>query len=258
MKVVILCGGKGTRIADAGYDAKALVPVGPYPILWHIMKIYAAYQHTEFILTLGHGGDAIRQYFLNYEVMTRDFTLSLRDRLAFEFHDIDAEAGWQITLTDTGLETNKGARLARVMKYVGDETFHLTYGDGLGDVDLDALTKFHQSHGKLVTLTGFQPYSQYGILNVTEENKILGFEEKPRLDQWINAGFMVCEPGIAAYLDDDPNLDLEREVFMRLAKDGELMVYRHDGFWRSMDTFKEAQQLSQMWENDAPWKLWQE
>jgi len=258
MKVVILCGGKGTRIADSGYDAKALVEIGNRPILWHIMKIYSAFKHEDFVLTLGHGANSIKRYFMDYGPMTRDFTLSLGEQPSYIYHEDYSESNWQITMADTGLHANKGSRLAQVLRYTGDEPFHLTYGDGLGDIDLDALTDFHRGHGKLVTITGYQPFSQYGILKVDGEGMVTGFEEKPRIDDWINAGFMVCEPGIKDYLNDDPNLDLEIEVFGKLARAGQLMVYEHSGFWRSMDTFKEAQELNQMWSKDAPWKVWQE
>lgn len=258
MKTVILCGGKGTRIADANYDAKALVEVSGKPILWHIMKIYAAFDQKEFILTLGHGADAIKQYFLNYDTNNLDFTLTYSDKPEVRFHEKHGEDGWAITMTDTGLETNKGARLARVMKYVGDEAFHLTYGDGVGDIDLPALMDFHRSHGKIMTVTGYQPYSQYGILDIHNGGLVTGFQEKPRLDSWINAGFMICEPEIRAYLTGDENLDLEKEIMVRLAADRQIMVYRHEGFWRSMDTFKEARELTKIWEKDAPWKVWKE
>lgn len=256
MKVVILCGGKGTRIADAGYDAKALVPVGPRPILWHIMKIYAHYGFQDYVLTLGHGRDAIKRYFVDFGIMSRDFTIHLGEDPDYRFHDAHPEDGWNVTMADTSLDANKGSRLERVLRYTDAERFHLTYGDGLGDVDLRKLVDFHTAHGRLVTLTGYQPYSQYGILHIDERGQINGFEEKPRLDQWINAGFMVCEPGIKEYLNNDPDLDLEREVFRRLAEDDQLMVYKHDGFWRSMDTFKESQELTRLWDNGAPWKIW--
>ncbi len=256
MKVVILCGGKGTRIADADYDAKALVEIGDKPILWHIMKIYAAQGFDDFVLTLGHGRDAIKQYFLNYEAMTRDFTLELGSSPTITYHEHHEEEGWRITMADTGLETNKGARLARVLRYLDGEPFHLTYGDGVGDVDLNALLAFHRAHGRLMTVTGYQPHSQYGILHLDEDGLVTGFEEKPRLTEWINAGFMICEPGIAGYLRGDSTLDLEKEVMVRLAEDRQIMVYKHTGFWRSMDTFKEARELSQMWANGAPWKVW--
>jgi len=256
VKVVILCGGKGTRIADADYDAKALVEIGERPILWHIMKIYAAAGLTDYVLTLGHGADAIKQYFLNYQAIVHDFTLTFGTQSGTHFHETNAEADWRITMAFTGLDTNKGGRIRRALKYVGDEPFHLTYGDGLGDIDLAALMRFHRSHGRLMTVTGYQPLSQYGILQVGKDGQVTGFEEKPRLNSWINAGFMICEPGIRDYLDDDDTLDLEREIMVRLAHDGQLMIYKHTGFWRSMETFKEARELTELWNTSAPWKVW--
>ena len=256
MKVVIICGGKGTRMADANYAAKALVEIGEKPILWHIMKIYAAYGLTDFVLTLGHGGEAIRRHFLDYEAMTQDFTLKLGRQPEIIYHEDQGEINWSVTMADTGLETNKGARLAKVLKHLEGEAFHLTYGDGLGDVDIKDLTAFHKSHGKLATLTTYQPYSQYGMVQIDNDGQVLGFEEKPRLRDWINAGFMICEPGVAEYLKGDDSLDLEKEVLVNLARDRQLMVYKHQGFWRSMDTFKEAQTMDRLWRQDAPWKVW--
>lgn len=257
MRVVILCGGKGTRMADTDYDAKALVEIGGRPILWHVMKIYAAYGHTDFILTLGHGAEAIKRYFLEYEPMTRDFTLKLGGQTRLTYHAPHNEDNWQIVMADTGLETNKGARVAKVLSYTNGERFSITYGDGVGDVDLDALMAFHEAHGRLATITGYQPYSQYGVIQIDREGLVIGFEEKPRLEDWINAGFMMFEPGIAEYLSGNDSLDLEKEVLVRLAADQQLMVYRHVGFWRSMDTFKEAQELDRLWAERAPWKVWQ-
>ena len=256
MKVVILCGGKGTRMVGANSQAKALVPIGGRPILWHIMKIYAAYGYTDFVLTLGHGSEAIKRYFLDYGPMTRDFTLGLGERPRLTYHQSHEEDNWTITMADTGLETNKGARVAKVLKYLDGEPFHLTYGDGLGDIDINALVAFHRSHGRLATLTGYQPYSQYGVVQMDGDGLVTGFEEKPRLTDWINAGFMVCEPGVVDYFQGDDTLDLEKEVLVNLARDRQLMVYKHTGFWRSMDTFKEAQEMDRLWRNGAPWKVW--
>lgn len=258
MKTVILCGGKGTRIADSNYDAKALVEVSGKPILWHIMKIYSAFGEKDFLLTLGYGGASIKHYFTNYDTANLDFTITFSDKPEVKFHEHHGETGWAISMIDTGLETNKGGRLSRVMDHIGDETFHLTYGDGVGDIDLNALMAFHRSHGKIMTVTGYQPYSQYGILDIDKTDLVVGFKEKPRLDSWINAGFMICEPGIKDYLRPDPSLDLEKEIMVKLANDRQLMVYKHDGFWRSMDTFKEAQELTKIWENEAPWKVWKD
>ncbi len=256
MQVVILCGGKGSRMEGSDYDAKGLATIGGRPILWHIMKIYATYGYNDFVLTLGHGSDAIKRYFMDYEPMTRDFTLSLGEQGRVTYHQKNHESEWRITMADTGLDTNKGARVARVLRYLGGEIFHLTYGDGVGDIDIGALVSFHQSHGKLATMTIYQPRSQYGIVQIQDDGLVTGFEEKPRLNDWINAGFMVCEPGVAEYLKGDDTLDLEKEVLVNLAQERQLMVYKHTGFWRSMDTFKEARELDRLWHNGAPWKVW--
>jgi glucose-1-phosphate cytidylyltransferase len=256
MQVVILCGGKGTRMADAHYDAKALVEIGGRPILWHIMKIYAAYGHKEFVLTLGHGAASIKRYFLDYEPMTRDITLCLGERPDIYYHQGHEEDGWQITMVDTGLETNKGSRLRHVLGHTNGQPFHVTYGDGVGNVNINELQKFHQAHGKLATITTYQPLSQYGIVQFGEDGVVTGFEEKPLLDDWINAGFMIFEPGVAGYLDSQNDLDLEKEVLVNLARDRQLVVYQHKGFWRSMDTFKEAREMDRLWSDSAPWKVW--
>jgi glucose-1-phosphate cytidylyltransferase len=256
MKVVILCGGKGTRIADADYEAKALVHIGGRPILWHIMKIYAAYGLTDFVLTLGHGATAIKQYFIDYEWMSHDFTITLGLQPDVRYHGGHREEDWEITLADTGLDTNKGGRLRQVLEYLDDEPFHVTYGDGIGDLDINDLMRFHRAHGKLATVTVYQPRTQYGIVQFNDDGLVSGFEEKPRIEQWINAGFMIFEPGTRDYLAGDDSLDLEKEVLVRLAEAGELMVYQHSGFWRSMDTFKEARELDSLWRNSAPWKVW--
>ncbi len=253
MKAVILCGGRGSRMADAGYEAKALVEVGGQPILWHIMKGYAARGVNEFVLTLGHGAAAVKRWFFEAERMGRDLTMGPDG--VVEHHEPYAESEWRVTFVDTGLETNKGARLARVIDHVGDAPFHLTYGDGIGDVDLRELTAFHRAHGKLATVTGFQPWSQYGILNL-DGDLVASMDEKPRLDDWINAGFIIFEPGVREYLNGDETLDLEKKVLADLAEDGQLAMYRHKGFWRSMDTFKEAQEMDQLWREGAPWKTW--
>lgn len=256
MQVVILCGGKGTRMADAHYDAKALVEIGGRPILWHIMKIYAAYGRRNFVLTLGHGADAIKRYFLDYEPMTRDFTICLGERPDIYYHQSHEENDWQITMVDTGLDTNKGGRLKRALKHVNEQPFHVTYGDGLGNVDIPALEAFHRAHGKLATVTAYQPLSQYGIMQFDADGLVTGFEEKPRLSDWINAGFMIFQPEVAGYLTDSPDLDLEKQVLVNLARDRQLVVFQHQRFWRSMDTFKEAREMDLMWQDGAPWKVW--
>src|SRR5574341_399752 len=172
------------------------------------------------------------------------------------YHQPHEEDGWTVTMLDTGLDTNKGGRLVRAMQHLKGQPFHVTYGDGLGDIDLSALLTFHRAHSKIATVTAYQPYSQYGIMQIDSTGLVTGFEEKPRLADWINAGFMVFEPSISDYLRGDDTLDLEEEVLVNLASDQQLMVYRHQGFWRSMDTFKEAREMERLWQDGAPWKVW--
>jgi|Deesub1362B_J571_1020462.scaffolds.fasta_scaffold05134_3 glucose-1-phosphate cytidylyltransferase len=257
-KVIVLCGGKGTRISGGDPTIKKeLVEIGGRPILWHVMKIFATYGYKDFILPLGYHGDQIRRYFLNYEVMNRDLSLSLGRPDELVFHDQNPESDWRITLVDTGLETNKGARIKRVEKYITSDTFFVTYGDGVGDVNLHKLLDFHRRHGKLATITGVRPYSQYGVLELAEGGRVIAYRQYPRLDQWVNAGFMVFEHEILDYLTDDNSIDLERGLLTRLAAEGELMMYKHTGFWQSMDTFKDSLVLSKLWaEGKAQWKIW--
>lgn len=255
--VVILCGGRGTRMQGATTSKKELVEIGGEPILWHVMKIYAQYGHTRFILTLGYDAEEIKRYFLDYEPIKRDFTISLGRSDGMIYHQSSAEENWTVTLADTGLDTEKGSRIARAAKYVRGDTFFVTYGDGVGNIDLDALLDFHRGHGRLATVTGVHPRSQYGILETNAECQVTGFGEKPKLDYWINAGFLVFERGVLEYLSDPDNVNLERETLPRLAEDEQLMMYRHTGFWHSMDTFKDALALDEIWHESAPWKTWE-
>jgi glucose-1-phosphate cytidylyltransferase len=188
--------------------------------------------------------------------MNYDFTIPLGRPHAISYHQSNAEEAWKVTLADTGLETDKGSRIHRVAKYLDSDTFFVTYGDGVGDVDLDALLAFHREHGRLATVTGVPLRSQYGVLEVDEDDRVVGFGEKPELDHWINAGFLVFERDVLDYLGPGDDVDLERETLPRLAADGELMMYRHTGFWRSMDTFKDALALDTIWRESAPWKVW--
>ncbi len=260
---VILCGGQGTRMQGATPTKKELVEVGGRPILWHVMRIYAAHGHTRFILALGHQAEALKRYFLEYEATSYDFTVRLGQASAVSYHrsggPADWQEDWEITLADTGLHTEKGSRIYRVARYIDGDTFFVTYGDGVGDIDIDSLLSFHRQHGRLATVTGVHPRSQYGILQVNDREQVTGFGEKPQLEHWINAGFMVFERGVLDYLadGDDACVDLERQALPRLAADGELMMYRHTGFWRSMDTFKEALELDAVWRESAPWKTWE-
>jgi glucose-1-phosphate cytidylyltransferase len=256
MQAVILCGGKGTRISGGDPSVKKeLVQIGERPIIWHVLKILASYGFRDFILPLGHRGDLIRQYFLEYERMNRDLTFQLGEPGRLTFHGDNEEADWHLTMIDTGLDTKVGERVRRVSPYITGERFLLTYGDGVGDVDVDALVRFHLAHGKWVTVTGYQPEYQYGVVTAAPDGRVTDYQQYPRLDHWINIGFMVLE---RAALDKlEPGMNLEYPFFGRLVDEGQFMLYRHRGFWRSMDTFKDAQALNEVWESgQAPWKTW--
>lgn len=256
LPVVILCGGQGTRMGGDTATKKEMVEVGERPILWHVMKIFAAYGHTHFILTLGHQGEVIKRYFAQYQMLQRDFTIKLGDGGGITYHGAPSTDDWAVTLAETGLLTDKGSRIARVAPYIGRRTFFVTYGDGVGDLDIDALLAFHRAHGRLATVTGVQARWQYGLLDADDDGEVTRFEQKPTLEHWINGGFMVFEPEVLDYLADGDSVHLERETMARLAEEGQLMMYRHHGFWRSMDTFKEAQELDAIWRESAPWKVW--
>jgi glucose-1-phosphate cytidylyltransferase len=235
---------------------KELVEVGGRPILWHVMKIFAAFGHTRFILALGYQAEAVKRYFIEFEPMKRDFTIRLGDSAEISYHQHQEEEDWDVTLADTGLFTSRAGRIRRVARYIDSDTFFLTYGDGVGNVNVNDLLAFHRSHGRLATLTGVQARWQYGIVRADNKGQVSGFEEKPLLDYWINGGFMLFDRGVFDYLSDGDRLGLESEVLPRLAAEGQLMMYRHAGFWRSMDTFKEAQILDELWRREQPWKVW--
>ncbi|MFZ5915906.1 MAG: sugar phosphate nucleotidyltransferase [Chloroflexota bacterium] len=258
MQVIILCGGAGTRISGGDRTVKKeMVEIGERPILWHIMKIFAAYGHQDFVLPLGYRGDLIRRYFLDYEMMNRDLSFTLGQPSEPAFHDMNHESDWRITLIDTGLEANKGARIKQVQPHINTSPFFVTYGDGVGDVNLDHLLDFHRQHGRLATVTGVQPNYQYGIMTLAEGDRVTGYEQYPRLGHWINAGFMLFEQTVFDYLTGDNRIDLESGALARLAADGQLMMYPHRGFWQSMDTFKDALTLNELWDSGkAPWKVW--
>jgi glucose-1-phosphate cytidylyltransferase len=254
--VVILVGGPGTRMRGETTTRKELVEVGGRPILWHVMKIYAAFGHTRFILTLGHQAEALKRFFLEFEPMTRDFTLCLGDTGEIIYHQRNQEQDWQVTLADTGLLTEKASRIYRVSSYIDAPRFFVTYGDGVGDIDLEALLQFHLEHGRLATLTGARARWQYGVVYTDEAGQVSGFDQKPLLAHWINGGFMLFERAALEYMAGGDDVHLERQVLPALAADGQLMLYRHNGFWRSMDTFKEAQILDELWQREQPWKVW--
>jgi glucose-1-phosphate cytidylyltransferase len=257
MKVVILCGGKGTRLQEeTEFRPKPLVPIGERPVLWHIMKLFSHAGLREFVLCLGYKGNMIKEYFLNYEAMNNDFTICLGNQHSVSYHDAHDEQDFNVTLVDTGQPTMTGGRVKRVQKYVEDDTFMVTYGDGLANVDIRALVEFHRRHGKLATVTAMQPPSRFGILDLDESGRVTSFLEKPQLESWASAGFFVFNRRIFDLLDGDDCI-LERKPLERLASEGQLMVYRHEGFFFAMDTYREYQLLNEMWNSGkAPWKVW--
>jgi len=257
MKVVILCGGLGTRLREeTEFRPKPLVEVGSRPVLWHIMKSYAHYGFQEFVLCLGYRGNMIKDYFLNYEAMNNDFTITLGQKSQILLDGSHQEQGFRVTLAETGLETMTGGRLKRIAKYVGEDTFMMTYGDGLSDVDIGRLLEFHRSHGRLATVTTVRPVVRFGVLDIGEEDRVLEFKEKPMSEGWINAGFFVFNAGIFDYLPGDDCI-LERAPLERLAREGQLAAFRHEGFFYAMDTYRDYQHLSQLWASGkAPWKVW--
>jgi glucose-1-phosphate cytidylyltransferase len=258
MKVVILCGGMGTRLREeTEYKPKPMVEIGSRPILWHIMKSYAAHGFTDFILCLGYKGEKIKEYFLNYKAMNSDFTVTLGKHGVVELNDDHAEDGWRVTLADTGLKALTGARVRRIQKYVGNEPFLLTYGDGVSDVDLTQLVAFHQKQGRLATLTGVRAPGRFGELGL-EGDQVTTFHEKPEVSGgYINGGFFILEPGVFNYLSDDDSCILEREPLEKLASAAQLNVFKHDGFWQCIDTFRDVTLVNQLWDSGkAPWKSW--
>ncbi len=258
MKVVILCGGLGTRLRDeTEFRPKPMVEVAGRPLLWHIMKIYARWGHDDFVLALGYKGEVIKQYFLDYDAWTRDVTVRLGGEPRVTFHGPAAER-WTVTLAETGAAAMTGARVKRVQRYVSNDTFMLTYGDGVADVDLDRLLAFHRRHGRLATVTGVRPPSRFGEL-VTDGARVVEFSEKPSISHgYINGGFFVFNPGVFDYLSDDDGCVLEREPLERLAKDHQLEMFLHDGYWQCMDTPRDLQHLHEAWQRGAPWKVWSE
>jgi glucose-1-phosphate cytidylyltransferase len=257
MKVVILCGGLGTRLREeTEFRPKPLVDVGGHPILWHIMKLYAHHGFRDFVLCLGYRGNMIKEYFLNYEAMNNDFTICLGRESRIEYNDNHEEQDFRITLADTGLESMTGGRLKRAQKYIPDDCFMVTYGDGVSDVDIRKLVEFHKSHGKLATVTTFRPISRFGILDINSENQVQNFIEKPKSDAWASAGYFVFQRQIFDYLDGDQCI-LEHEPLERLAAERQLVAYNHDGSFFAMDTYREFQILNDLWKSGmAPWKVW--
>lgn len=258
MKVVILCGGYGTRIRDVAENIpKPMIPIGRYPILWHIMKYYSVFGFRDFILCLGYKGKVIKDFFLNYEAHTKDFTINLGRCGVIDFHTDHGESDWTVTLSDTGLKSMTGARVARIRKYVDEDDFMLTYGDGVGDIDLRKLLNFHRSHGKTITVTGVRPPGRFGEL-VNNSGQVVEFNEKPQATEGlISGGFFVANKRLFEYLDEKDDLVFEQEPMRNLVRDGELMVFKHEGFWQPMDTSREYQLLNSLFERgEAPWVKW--
>ncbi|MHB1647039.1 MAG: glucose-1-phosphate cytidylyltransferase [bacterium] len=257
MKVVILAGGLGTRLAEETETRpKPMVEIGGKPILWHIMKIYSHYGFNEFIICLGYKGYMVREYFANYFLYQSDVTIDLSDN-SMEVHSCKAEP-WKITLVDTGLNTQTGGRIKKVKDYIGKSPFMFTYGDGVADVDISKLVKFHKKNKKLITMTAVQPEGRYGSLDIDKERgNILKFLEKPKGDNaWVNGGFFVAEPQVLDYIKGD-GTTFEKEPLEKLAKNGQLMAFKHKGIWKCMDTMRDKSQLNQMWDTgNAAWKVW--
>lgn len=234
-----------------------MVEIGGKPILWHIMKIYSAYGYSDFVICLGYKGYMIKEYFVNYYMHMSDLTVDLCDG-GVNIHNNHAEP-WKVTLIDTGLNTMTGGRIKRVKDYIGNESFMLTYGDGVSNINIKELINFHQSHGKLATVTAVQPLGRFGSLNIDESNNVNSFMEKPPGDgAWINGGFFVLEPGIFDYIDGDGTV-WEREPLERLASEENLYAYKHTGFWKPMDTLRDKRELEELWnKEEAPWKTWKD
>jgi glucose-1-phosphate cytidylyltransferase len=256
-QVVILCGGKGTRMGGTTNTVKKeLVEIGDRPMIWHVMKIFASFGFEDFILPLGYRGQDIRRYFLEYNLTHSQISFMIGDPEPV-LHEESPESNWRVTMVDTGLDANKGARVKKVEKYILTEQFLLTYGDGVGDIPIRALVDFHKKHGKLATVTGVKTTSQYGLMQVDENARVIEYVQYPVQKEWTNAGFMVFERAALDYFTGDNSADLESGVLRRLAAEGQLMMYRHEGFWRSADTFREIEMLNELWNSGkAPWKVW--
>lgn len=257
MKAVILAGGYGTRISEETHlKPKPMIEIGGKPVLWHIMKIYSHYGINDFIICLGYKGYLIKEYFANYYLHMSDITFNMRDNQT-EIHHNTSEP-WRVTLVDTGLETMTGGRLKKVKKYVGNETFCFTYGDGVSDVNITELINFHRNTGTKATLTAVQPPGRFGAIDIIHNSRITSFEEKPQGDgNWVNGGYFVLEPEIFDLIEDDTTV-WELSPLEKLAKDNQLSAFKHDGFWQPMDTLRDKVKLEELWDTrKAPWKVWE-
>jgi glucose-1-phosphate cytidylyltransferase len=256
MKVVILAGGLGTRLSEeTDVKPKPMVEIGGKPILWHIMKIYSHYGFNEFIICLGYKGYIIKEYFANYYRHLSDITIDLSND-SIQIHNTTAEP-WKITMIETGHDTMTGGRVKRIQKYTDGKPFMLTYGDGVGEIDIRALVEFHKVNKRLLTVTAVQPSGRFGALNLSDSSEVKSFMEKPKGDgAWINGGFFVCQPEVFNYIKDDTTI-FEREPMENIASENQMMAFKHAGFWRPMDTLRDKNELNQYWERgEAKWKLW--
>lgn len=258
MKAVILAGGFGTRLSEAtNLIPKPMVEIGGKPILWHIMKTYSEHGINEFIICCGYKGYIIKEWFANYFLHTSDVTINLKNN-EMEVHNTHSE-DWKVTLVDTGLNTMTGGRIKRIQKYIGNETFCLTYGDGVSDVDITESIKIHEESGKTLTVTAYKPQGKFGSLELSEDGDVNSFTEKPAGDgMWINAGYFVCEPKVFDYITEGDSTIFERTPLENIAADGKMMSFKHRGFWKPMDILKDNKELNEMWDTStAPWKIWE-
>ena len=257
MKVVILAGGYGTRISEESHlKPKPMIEIGGKPIIWHIMKHFSAYGHTEFIICAGYKQYYIKEYFVNYFLHNSDITIDLTKKDNITVHSNFSEP-WKVTIVDTGLDTMTGGRIKRIKEYIKDETFLITYGDGVSDVNISELVNFHNKNRKKVTITSIKPEGRFGILETTNAGLITAFREKNKNDVgWINGGYMVSEPDFLNYINDDSTV-LEKEPFEKLVLEKDIMVFKHTGYWQCMDTLRDKLKLEELWlNNKAPWKVW--
>lgn len=257
MKTIILAGGFGTRLSEyTDIRPKPMVEIGGQPILWHILNIYARYGFNDFVIALGYKGEVIKDYFLNYYPLKSDFTIDLSNGRANYLHK--KSVNWKVALVDTGLDSMTGGRVKRLKEYIGNETFMLTYGDGVANIDIRKLVEFHKAHGKMATITAVHPAARFGELLISKDQDVLSFKEKPQTTQgWINGGFFVLEPEFLDLIEGDHTV-LEVEPLERAAEAGELKAYLHDGFWQCMDTLRDKNILEELWQiQKAPWKVWE-
>ena len=257
MKVLLLAGGFGTRLSEeTDVKPKPMLDIGGKPILWHIMKTYSHYGFNDFVILLGYKGYYIKEYFANYFLHQSDVTIDMSDG-SMEIHNNSSEP-WKVTLLDTGLDSMTGGRIKRAQDFIGDKPFMLTYGDGVSDINIKELVRFHKAHGKAMTMTSAQPDGRFGALNIDDNNKVKEFKEKPKGDgSWINAGYFICEPKVFDYIVDGDSSVFEQKPLMNLAKDGEVHTYKHHNFWMPMDTLRDKRKLNELWNSDkAPWRVW--